>query len=164
MTLGFGQKICGVWNGRGAGCFPPTVPEFQYTEELTIQPTGKPSVFEFRSSTKHADSGKPMHVECGFIRFPANGNVELIASHPFGLSEMSHGTFKEESSLMELRSDQTVGSISRAPSATSPHTTGIRRVYQLSADGRNMSFTMDMATDLHPDMQNHLICELEKRE
>jgi hypothetical protein len=156
------QKLVGVWVGKGVGVYPPRVAEFHYVEELTIKQTAKPIVFEFRSITKHAKSGEPMHVEVGFIRCPPRAPVEIVSSHPFGLTEISQGALQSDFKL-ELTSSEQNGSITRVRSATDPHTTGIRRVYELSQDGNELLFTMDMATSLHPDMQNHLICKLKKQ-
>jgi hypothetical protein len=153
------KRLEGTWKGRGRGKYPPKVSEFEYEEVLTIKSTARPSVWEFRSQTTHGVSGKPLHVEMGFIRTPTSGSIELVATHPFGLLEMSSG---ECTSDRRIELHASLGSLQRVQSATMPFTTGIRRLYELSLNGEKLTFTMDMATSNHPAMQNHLICELEK--
>ena len=155
------KKLEGVWIGQGKGIYPPRVLEFNYQETLTIKPTAKPSVWEFRSATVHALSGKPMHVETGYIRTPSNGSVELIATHPFGLTEISTGECLNEYSFELVASDRT---LHRVQSATEPFTIGLKRRYELTGDGLGLTFTMDMATSNHPEFQNHLVCNLTKQQ
>lgn len=161
MNVQLLKRIEGVWSGRGVGIYPPRVAEFHYTEELTIKQTNKPIVWEFKSVTKNAETGKPMHVEVGYIRTPSNGSIELVASHPFGLTEISHGKPTSDDGVTLAANAET---LMRVPSASSPHTTGLRRVYQISPDDRSLSFSMDMATDIHPELQNHLVCKLMRKE
>ena len=155
------KQLEGVWTGEGTGVYLPNVPEFHYIEELTIKPTAKPVVWEFRSTTIHAVSGKPMHVEVGFIRCPPTGLVELVACHPFGLSECSHGQYTPGEALTLCSSDKS-GTISRTPTSSAPFTTEIRRIYDLSHDGKELTFFMDMATNQSPDLRNHLVSKLTK--
>jgi hypothetical protein len=159
MNVQFLKRIEGVWTGRGIGVYPPTVGEFRYIEELTIKQTAKPIVWEFKSVTKHETTGKPMHIEAGFIRAPPTGSIELVASHPFGLTEISNGRIVSADTA-ELTSN--LETLHRVPTATSPFTTGLRRVYEISQDNQSLSFTMDMATSNHPELQNHLICKLSR--
>lgn len=160
MNMQFAKKLEGIWVGRGIGVYPPRVPQFEYEEHLTVKPTAKPTVWEFRSATKHAISGKPMHVEVGYIRTPQNGSIEIVASHPFGLTEISSGACSNDDRAEMHASSST---LLRADSATSPYTTALRRVYKLSDDGESLKFTMDMATSNHPELQNHLICHLKRQ-
>jgi hypothetical protein len=153
------RKLEGVWEGNGKGNYPPRVPEFSYAETLSINPTSKPSVWEYRSSTVHALSGKPMHIESGFIRTSPNGSVELIATHPFGLIELSIGECLNENSVELLASDKT---LHRVQSATEPFTVALKRRYEISSDGLGLSFSMEMATSNHPEFQSHLVCNLIK--
>ena len=152
-------RLEGTWVGRGLGVYPPRVSPFEYTEILTVKPTAKPHVWEFRSATKSAQLGKAMHVESGFIRAPPNGDIELVASHPFGLVEISSGACQSEHRV-ELKA--TEKSLTRTGSGTAPHTTGLRRVYELSEDGESLRFIMDMSTSDHAELQNHLLCELRR--
>ena len=160
MNLQFVKKLEGVWVGRGVGVYPPRVARFEYEEHLTVKATAKPTVWEFRSATKHAISGKPMHVEVGYMRAQQTGGVELVASHPFGLTEISSGTCVDDDRVELHASSNT---LMRVGSATSPHTTGLRRLYAFSDDGDSLTFIMDMATSNHPELQNHLVCKLQRQ-
>ena len=151
------KQLEGEWTGRGVGVYPFRVPTFKYEELLTIKPTARPNVWEFRSSTKNAVSGKPMHVEVGFIRTPPNGSIELVVAHPFGLVEISSGRRTSPERMELLASEET---LRRADSASPPFTIGLRRIYELSEDRNSLAFTMEMSTSNHPISQNHLMCKL----
>jgi hypothetical protein len=160
MNIQLLKKLEGVWIGRGIGVYPPRVSQFEYEEHLTIKPTAKPTVWEFKSATKHAVSGQPMHVEVGYIRAPSSETIELVASHPFGLTEISSGECSGDARVELVATPKT---LIRVESATSPFTTGLKRVYEVSADGNTLKFTMDMATSNHPELRNHLISNLTKQ-
>jgi hypothetical protein len=157
------QKLVGTWIGSGVGIYPPRVSEFRYVEELIIRTSSKPTVLEFRSATKNEKTSKPMHVEVGFIRFLTPETVEFVVSHPFGVNEISAGRFDETLNRLEVSSSIGEGSIQRVKSASAPYTSELKRVYELSTDGTTMVFSMDMATSLHPTMQNHLVCKYIKK-
>lgn len=160
-TITFLKSIEGVWCGEGRGIFPPRVPEFRYSEELTIRQGAKPPIFEFRSATRRLETGEPMHVEVGFIRCPPDGEtIEMLVSHPFGLAEKSEGVWKDSHSI-ELQSSEST--MLRTNSAGGVRTTKLKRIYRLDPRTGELTFTMDMATDKHPDIQNHLVCILRKR-
>jgi hypothetical protein len=160
-SISFLMRLEGVWIGEGKGSFPPRVPEFKYIEELTIKQGAKPSIFEFRSATRRSETGEPMHVEVGFIRcIPESSSIELVASHPFGLCEVSHGSMLD-SNILELRSAEE--GLVRTQSAKGARTTRLSRVYELDPVSSSLTFTVDMATDGHPSIQNHLVCIMRRR-
>lgn len=160
-TVAFLKSIEGVWFGEGRGLFPPRVPEFRYIEELTIKQGSKPVIFEFRSATRRLETGEPMHVEVGFIRCPKDSDsVELIASHPFGLAEISEGAVNDSDS-MELHCADPA--LLRTNSAGGVRTIKLKRTYKLNRENGELTFVLDMATDKHPDIQNHLVCTMRKR-
>ena len=159
-NISFMKSLEGRWVGEGRGRFPPNIPEFRYVEELEIRQGGKPAVFEFRSATRNAETGGPMHVEVGFIRCPAGtSKIEMICSHPFGLSEISHGILRGD--ILEFVCDE--ASMLRTSTTGEVKTTQIRREYVLDHSAGSLVFTMDMATDRHPTIQNHLLCTLRKQ-
>jgi hypothetical protein len=160
-SLSFVKSLEGVWVGPGRGVFPPDIPEFFYTEELTIKQGAKPVIFELRSITRRADNGAPMHIEVGFIRCPLNQDTaELVASHPFGLSEICHGGINKSGEL-ELHCNE--ANILRTSSSSGVRTTGLRRIYRMDPESGKLNFEMDMATDKHPELQNHLISTLTRK-
>jgi len=160
-TVAFLKSIEGVWIGEGRGVFPPRVPEFRYTEELTIKQSAKPVIFEYRSATRRLQTGEPMHVEVGFIRCPMNSDsIELLASHPFGVAEASHGSLIDSNS-MELNCSEPT--LLRTHSSGGVQTTKLKRTYRFDPANKQLLFSMDMATDQHPDLQNHLVCTMRKQ-
>lgn len=184
----FMKELEGVWRGEGRGVYPPRVGEFHYIEELTIKALPKPNTWELKSATKHKESGKPMHSEVGFIRcFPDEsttsdggssnngGIIEFCLVHPFGVTEVSEGEFNNHTCTIEVRSSG--DGLTRTKTAKTPHTTELRRMYQLrsveSSTGspqgstiddcapKYLHFVFDMATTTSP-MQNHLEARLYK--
>jgi hypothetical protein len=153
----FLQKLIGTWEGCGVCVYPPNVPEIRYKEQLTITQGAKPVVFGYKSVTQDEVTGKTLHVESGFFRCaPPGDHVELIASHPFGVAEISEGILTGDS--LELVCDEDKGLI-RSSSVSGAKTTGLIRRYTL-ADGV-LKFSMEMATDSHK-MQNHLVSTLKR--
>lgn len=162
-NIQFMARIEGVWVGEGVGIYPPRVGEFHYIEELAFTPTAKPIVWEVRSATRHRDNGKPMHSEVGYLRAPpsdAGDLIEIALAHPFGVTELSLGTVVNDHKMQIMAEPS---SLQRTPSAKSPPTTGLRRTYELSPDGSVLTFSMDMATESHPELQHHLLCTLRRK-
>lgn len=75
----------------------------QYNEKLVIKIVRKSSSFvvlDWQQDTQHAETGRPMHTENGFVRIETEDTMENYVvtagfTHPFPagiLSEMSRGT------------------------------------------------------------------------
>lgn len=86
----------GTWRGRGHGDFP-TIDAFDYLEEVVMAATGKP-VLSYTQRTRHADDGRPLHAESGYLRRvedPDPGRpgtvVEWVVAQATGLVETTSG-------------------------------------------------------------------------
>ncbi|KAG9343566.1 hypothetical protein JZ751_013735 [Albula glossodonta] len=78
--------LLGSWESDepGEGSFP-TIPPFRYSETLHFTHVGQP-VINFMFNAFHAESKKPLHRECGFIRLqPGTNRVAFIIAQNSGL-------------------------------------------------------------------------------
>ncbi|XP_051943427.1 THAP domain-containing protein 4 [Hippocampus zosterae] len=140
--------LLGTWQSDepGEGCFP-TIKPFRYFETLQFSHVGQP-VVNFSFNAFHADSKKPLHRECGFIRMqPGTNKVAFIVAQNSGLVEIEEGELTGQQ--LNLRSH----AIARISFAKEPHVKEISRVFQLHADGK-LEQRVSMATDTQPLMEH----------
>ncbi|XP_037131097.1 THAP domain-containing protein 4 [Syngnathus acus] len=141
--------LLGTWQSDepGEGCFP-TIKPFRYLETLQFSHVGQP-VVNFSFNAFHADSKKPLHRECGFIRMqPGTNKVAFIVAQNSGLVEI------EEGELIGQQLNLHSHAIARISFAREPHVNEISRVFQLRADGK-LEQKVSMAIDTQP-LTEHL--------
>ncbi|XP_028284217.1 peroxynitrite isomerase THAP4 isoform X2 [Parambassis ranga] len=142
------EWLLGTWecDEPGEGCFP-TIKPFRYTETLHFSHVGQP-VINFMFNAFHAESKKPLHRECGFIRMqPATNRVAFIIAQNSGLVEIEEGELTAQQLTLQSRS------LARISFAKKPHVQQICRVFQLRPDGK-LEQTVSMATDSQPLTQH----------
>lgn len=126
--------LLGTWAGSGTGVYP-TIEPFAYNETLVIGHGGKPFL-TWAQLTDAADSGLPLHIECGYLRPRDDGGatvVELVVAHPSGHTEVSEGVLeRSEIEVEETAGVETEGEV-RASAMT------LERVTSLSLDLRSTS-------------------------
>ncbi|XP_014823299.1 PREDICTED: THAP domain-containing protein 4 isoform X1 [Poecilia mexicana] len=140
--------LLGTWESDepGEGTFP-TIKPFRYTEKLHFSHVGQP-VINFTFNAFHAESNKPLHRECGFIRIqPGTNKVAFIIAQNSGLVEIEEGELTENQ--LKLQSQ----SLGRISFAKEPHVQQIGRVLQLRPDGK-LEQTVSMATNNQPLTQH----------
>lgn len=156
--VGYAAGLVGTWSGTGRGEYPTTEP-FDYAESVTFGHVGKPFlsyVQRTRSIGEAGRPGQPMHAESGYWRFPAAGHVEVVLSHPTGVTEIEEGTIElglDGAVLIELRTT-TVSLTSTAKSVT-----GLERTIRLAGD--RLDYEVRMAAVGVP-MQHHLTATLHR--
>ncbi|KAF7653018.1 hypothetical protein LDENG_00088170 [Lucifuga dentata] len=140
--------LLGTWESvePGEGSFPSINP-FRYTEKLHFSHVGQP-VINFMFNAFHAETKKPLHRECGFIRLqPGTNKVAFIIAQNSGLVEIEEGEVTGHQ--LNLHSQ----ALARISFAKQPHVQQISRMFQLRPDGK-LEQTVSMATDNQPLMQH----------
>uniref|UniRef100_A0A3Q4HS68 THAP domain containing 4 n=1 Tax=Neolamprologus brichardi TaxID=32507 RepID=A0A3Q4HS68_NEOBR len=153
------EWLLGTWecDEPGEGSFPSIKP-FRYTEMLHFSHVGQP-VINFMFNAFHAESKKPLHRECGFVRMqPRSNRVAFIIAQNSGLVEIEEGELTGQQ--LSLQSQQ----LARTSFAKEPYVKQVKLipslqdaltelVFQLRSDGK-LEQTVSMATDNQPLMQH----------
>lgn len=140
--------LLGSWESDepGEGSFS-SIPPFRYIESLHFSHVGQP-VINFMFNASHAESKKPLHRECGFIRLqPGTNRVAFIIAQNSGLVEIEEGEVVGQQLSLQTHA------LARTSFAKEPHVQQISRVFQLRPDGR-LEQTVSMATEGQPLMQH----------
>lgn len=146
--------LIGTWSGQGAGKYP-TIPPFDYLEEVVFAHVGKPFL-AYGQKTKAVADGKPLHAETGFLRVPQPGQVELVLAHPSGITEIEVGTYSVTGDLIEMQMATTA--VGLTPSAK--EVTALGRSFRI--DGDELSYTVQMGAVGQP-LQDHLAAVLHRQ-
>lgn len=144
--------LLGTWTGSGRGEYP-TIEPFEYTETITFDHVGKPFL-AYAQRTRSIKTSMPMHAESGYWRFPVTGLVEVVLSHPTGITEIEQGTIMTEPSgviVIEL--------ISKVISMTTTAKTVTALERSIRIDGDVLDYQVSMAAVGLP-LQHHLAARL----
>ena len=143
--------LVGEWAGEGKGDYP-TIDAFAYGERTSFWHIGKPFMF-YMQRTWSLENEEPLHSEMGYLRPAGPNGVELVASHPFGVVEISEGSIVD--GTIELRSK------TLTPTTTSDPIEKVARI--LRVDGNDLTYDFEMATGGQP-LQFHLKAALRRLE
>jgi hypothetical protein len=155
--------LLGRWEGVGKGDYP-TIEAFDFIQELTFTHNGKPFlIYNSRSWLLEHDQesgqrvkGRPLAMETGFWRPQPGGQVEVLLTHPTGITEIYLG--EVSGTRIEMATDAVV----RTESAKA-YTAG-KRLYGLVDSQRpgekDLAYAYDMAAMGQP-LQPHLWGRLE---
>lgn len=146
--------LLGTWAGRGAGKYP-TIPPFDYLEEVTFAHVGKPFL-AYTQKTKAVADGKPLHAETGYLRVPQPGHIELVLAHPSGITEIEVGTYSVAGDLIEMQMSTTAVGLT----PTAKEVTGLGRSFRI--DGDELSYSVRMGAVGQP-RQDHLAAVLHRQ-
>ena len=153
--------LVGRWAGVGVGGYP-TVPEFQFGQEVVISHDGRPFLSHAsRSWLLDADGNqvKPLGTESGFWRASTDNGAELLLAHPTGYAEIWLGKVtvtgiidaRITGARVELHTDVV------ARTDTAKEYSGGTRLYGL-VEGE-LLWAFDMAAVGHP-LTSHLSARL----
>lgn len=146
--------LLGTWTGQGSGKYP-TIPPFDYLEEVVFGHVGKPFL-AYGQKTKAVADGKPLHAETGYLRVPQPGHIELVLAHPSGITEIEVGTYAVTGDLIEMQMSTTT--VGLTPSAK--EVTALGRSFRI--DGDELSYTVQMGAVGQP-LQDHLSAVLHRQ-
>lgn len=146
--------LLGTWSGQGAGKYP-TIPPFDYLEEVVFAHVGKPFL-TYGQKTKAVADAKPLHAETGFLRVPQPGHVEMVLAHPSGITEIEVGTYSVTGDVIEMQMSTTA--VGLTPSAK--EVTALGRSFRI--DGDELSYTVQMGAVGQP-LQDHLAAVLHRQ-
>lgn len=146
--------LLGTWSGQGSGKYP-TIPSFDYLEEVVFAHVGKPFL-TYGQKTKAVADGAPLHAETGFLRVPQPGHIELVLAHPSGITEIEVGTYSVTGDLIEMQMSTTA--VGLTPSAK--EVTSLGRSFRV--DGDELSYTVQMGAVGQP-LQDHLAAVLHRQ-
>lgn len=146
--------LLGNWSGQGSGKYP-TIPSFDYLEEVVFGHVGKPFL-TYGQKTKAVADGKPLHAEAGYLRVPQPGHIELVLAHPSGITEIEVGTYSVTGDLIEMQMSTTA--VGLTPSAK--EVTALGRSFRI--DGDELSYTVQMGAVGQP-LQDHLAAVLHRQ-
>jgi hypothetical protein len=145
--------LLGRWEGAGVVGYP-TIESANYGEEISFSHNGKPFLIYSSRTWLLADDGtigRASHLEVGFWRPQPDSTLEVLITHPTGITEIYYGTIS--GTKIEMATDAVVRT------ATAKEVTAGKRLYGLV--GADLAYAMDMAAVGQP-LQPHLSAQLKR--
>jgi hypothetical protein len=150
--------LLGRWEGVGKGDYP-TIEAFDFVQEVTFTHNGKPFlIYNSRSWLLAEDGtkGRPLGMETGFWRPRPGNRLEVLLTHPTGITEVYLG--EVSGTKIEMATD----AVLRTESAK--EVTAGKRLYGLVDSQRegekDLAYAYDMAAVGQP-LQPHLWARLQ---
>lgn len=143
--------LLGRWEGAGVVGYP-TIESFNFGEQITFGHNGKPFLIcTSRTWLLDPDGsvGRPSHMECGYWRPQPDGQVEVLLTHPTGISEIYLGNITGQK--IELITDAVLRT------ASAKEVTAGKRLYGMI--GADLAYAYDMAAMGQP-LQPHVSAQL----
>jgi len=145
--------LIGTWAGAGVGGYP-TVPSFQFGQEITFAHDGRPFLSYWSRSWKIDDAGQPVEpldMEAGFWRPRPDNKLEVTLAHPTGYSEIYVGTI--DGAKVEMQTDVVARTIT-----SKEYNAGVRLYGLVEGD---LLWAYDMAAVGQP-LQSHVSARLKR--
>jgi len=145
--------LLGRWEGAGVVGYP-TIESANFGQEISFSHNGKPFLI-YASRTWLLDQsgaiGRPLATEVGFWRPQPDGQLEVLLSHPTGISEIYLGVIT--GTTVEMATDVVIRT------ATAKEVTAGKRIYGLV--GGDLAYAYDMAAVGQP-LQSHISAQLKR--
>lgn len=145
--------LLGRWEGAGVVGYP-TIQSVNFGEEITFSHNGKPYlIYSSRTWLLEEDGtiGQPSHMESGFWRPQPDGQVEVLLTHPTGITEIYLG--EVSGTKIEMITDAVVRT------STAKEVTAGRRLYGMI--GADLGYAFEMAAVGQP-LQPHVSAQLKR--
>lgn len=145
--------LLGRWEGAGVVGYP-TIESANFGQEISFSHNGKPFlIYSSRTWLIEPEGviGRPLAVEVGFWRPQPDGSLEVLLTHPTGITEIYVGDIS--GTKIEMATDAVVRT------ATAKLVTAGKRLYGL-IDG-DLGYAYDMAAEGQP-LQPHLSARLKR--
>ena len=145
--------LLGRWEGAGVVGYP-TIESVNFGEEVSFTHNGKPFlIYSSRTWLLNEDGtlGRPAHMEVGFWRPQPDNQIEVLLTHPTGITEIYVGEIT--GTKIEMITDAVVRT------ATAKEVTAGRRLYGLI--GSDLGYAFDMAAMGQP-LQPHVSAQLKR--
>jgi hypothetical protein len=145
--------LIGRWEGAGVVGYP-TIESAQFGQEITFSHNGKPFLIYFSRTwllDEEGNVGRPLAVETGFWRPQPGGELEVLLTHPTGISEIYLGQIT--GTKIEMATDAVLRT------ATAKEVTAGRRLYGIV--GTDLAYAYDMAAMGQP-LQAHASAQLKR--
>jgi hypothetical protein len=145
--------LLGWWEGAGVVGYP-TIESVNFGQEISFSHNGKPFlIYSSRTWLVEDDGaiGRPLAMEVGFWRPQPDNQVEVLLTHPTGITEIYLGTV--DGTKIELITDAVVRT------ASAKEVTAGKRLYGLI--GADLGYAYDMAAVGQP-LQPHVSAQLKR--
>jgi hypothetical protein len=145
--------LLGRWEGAGVVGYP-TIESVNFGEKISFSHNGKPYlIYSSRTWLLNQDGtlGQPSHMEVGFWRPQPDNQIEVLLTHPTGITEIYIGEIT--GTKIEMITDAVVRT------ATAKEVTAGRRLYGLI--GADLGYAFDMAAMGQP-LQPHVSAQLKR--
>lgn len=132
----------------------PTIESVNFGQELSFSHNGKPFlIYSSRTWLLEADGtiGRPLAIEVGFWRPQPDNQVEVLLTHPTGISELYLGQL--DGTKIEMITDAVLRT------ATAKEVTAGKRLYGLI--GADLGYAYDLAAVGLP-LQPHVSAQLKR--
>jgi THAP4-like, heme-binding beta-barrel domain len=145
--------LLGRWEGAGVVGYP-TIESANFGQEISFSHNGKPFlIYSSRAWLLDEDGtiGRPLAMEAGFWRPRPDGELEVLLTHPTGITEIYLGTVT--GTKIEMATDAVVRT------ATAKDVTAGKRLYGLV--GEDLAYAYDMAA-VGQHLQPHVSAQLKR--
>lgn len=151
------KRLIGEWHGTGIATFP-TIETATYREILTVVPHRDDSILKVEQQTWriHPDNTESLlYWECGFLRQLSPATCEWINAQNNGRAEVLHGEISDaDPDILRLNLKSSVFANDERMLAST-------RSFEVAKD--TLSYSMAMATQAHPTLQQHLAARLTRQ-